>query len=112
MVDFYIILFDAIRSNPDSVAHGREGYYFGENGEFTHLQVVNAIAKVLYAKGLTNTVTPTPFTEEEFQKLPLVSNFIFHLAHRRIIEFESATFLWYKRALSRRSLSLSWLEAG
>ena len=31
--DIYIALYNAILQDPDKVPHGREGYYFGENGE-------------------------------------------------------------------------------
>lgn len=73
VADFFIILFDAITSNPHGTAHGREGYYFGENGEYTQLQVATAVSEALVVKGLTKSVTPTPFTEDEYTKEPLVS---------------------------------------
>ena len=38
--DFFIILFNAILSNPEKVGHGRDGYYFGENGDFLWYDVV------------------------------------------------------------------------
>lgn len=47
---FYAILFDAIISGKEP-ASGRNGFYFLESGEYKQLDVVQAIAKALYARG-------------------------------------------------------------
>jgi hypothetical protein len=72
VADLYVVLYDSIMSNP-ATGHGRDGYYFGENGEYTHYEVAKAVAQALVAKGLGMTSEPTSFTEEEYKRLPLVS---------------------------------------
>jgi hypothetical protein len=74
----YIILYDAIVSDP-STAHGREGFYFGENGEYTLYEACKAISEAMLARGKGQTLEPTPFTEEEYKKTPLVCAFCFAL---------------------------------
>jgi hypothetical protein len=56
-----------------TTGHGREGYYFGENGEYTQYEAAKAVAEALVAKGLGQTSEPTSFTEEEIKQLPIVS---------------------------------------
>ncbi|KAF8994645.1 hypothetical protein BDQ17DRAFT_1331013 [Cyathus striatus] len=67
MSSFYITLLDAILSDKD-VGHGREGFFFGENGEHTLYQVGEAIAKVLFEIGIGKNLQPTTFTKEETDK--------------------------------------------
>jgi hypothetical protein len=55
------------------MGHGREGYYFGENGEYTHHEAAKAVAEALVAKDLGKTSEPTSFTAEEIAQQPLVS---------------------------------------
>ncbi|KAG5652021.1 hypothetical protein H0H81_006574 [Sphagnurus paluster] len=42
VADLYIILYDWIKTNPET-GHGREGFYFGENGEHTLYDVGKAV---------------------------------------------------------------------
>lgn len=58
------MLFDQIRAHPDTTAHGREGYYHGENGEHTWLDIAQHIAEALAEVGIGSS-EPTPFTAEE-----------------------------------------------
>lgn len=67
VADLYIVLFDAIRSNPESVTHGREGFYFGENGEHTLYEVGKRIAEDLVALGIATNAVPSTFTDEEIK---------------------------------------------
>jgi len=69
MVDLYIVLFDSVMTNP-ATGHGREGYYFGENGEYTHYEASKAVAEALVARGMGKTQEPTSFTEEEYKQMP------------------------------------------
>jgi len=69
IADLYIVLYDAIVSDP-STGHGRAGFYFGENGEYTLYEVSKTIAEAMLALGLGKTVEPTPYTEEEYKKNP------------------------------------------
>ncbi|KAF9531406.1 hypothetical protein CPB83DRAFT_917504 [Crepidotus variabilis] len=64
VAQLYVVLLDSIRKNP-STGHGRDGYYFGENGEHTLYEVGKAIGEVLVAKGKTGDPEPTTFTKEE-----------------------------------------------
>jgi len=72
VADLYIILYNSIVSSAD-IGHGREGYYFGENGEYTHYEASKAVSEALIAKGLGRTLEPTPFTDDEYSKQPTAS---------------------------------------
>ncbi|KAF8578200.1 NAD(P)-binding protein [Ramaria rubella] len=48
-------------------ATGREGYYFGETGEYTHYDVARELARTLHARGI-GTAEPTPFSAEDMSK--------------------------------------------
>lgn len=67
----YIVLHDSIKSNP-ATGHGREGYYFAENGEYTQYDAAKAVAEAIVAKGI-GTLEPTPFTDEDYKQKPIVS---------------------------------------
>ncbi|KAG2003467.1 hypothetical protein CC2G_004069 [Coprinopsis cinerea AmutBmut pab1-1] len=68
VADLYVTLFDAIQSNHPSAGHGREGFYFGENGQHTLYQIGRAIGDAMVALGLSNSSEPTAFAEEELDK--------------------------------------------
>jgi len=68
VADLYIVVFDAARKNPDSIGHGREGFYFGETAEHTLYEVGKAIGEALVALGKSDNPEPTPFTKEEIEK--------------------------------------------
>lgn len=68
MADLFIVLFDSIVANPDKVGHGREGYYFGENGEHTWYDISKAISKALVELGHGKSEEPSTFTPEEIIK--------------------------------------------
>jgi len=63
--DLYIILFDTIRTKPDSAGHGSEGYYFAENGQYSALEVARAISESLVDLGAGESREPAAFTAEE-----------------------------------------------
>ncbi len=63
--DLYIVLHDAIAKNPAAVGHGRDGYYFAENGEYSWYEVSKAIGKAMVELGLSKSEEPTTFTSEE-----------------------------------------------
>ncbi|KAF4612613.1 hypothetical protein D9613_011857 [Agrocybe pediades] len=90
--DLYIILFNLIRQNPDSVAHGREGFYFGIASEYNLYDVGKAIGEKLVSLGRATTSEPTTFTDEEIN-----------------LHFGGSTF-WgtNSRGLSTRSKSIGW----
>ncbi|KAJ3558023.1 hypothetical protein NM688_g1161 [Phlebia brevispora] len=66
--DLYIILWDAINTNPDAVRHGREGYYFLENGEHLWYKISKEIGHAMVALCLSTSDEPTSFSEEELLK--------------------------------------------
>ena len=66
--DLFIVLFDAIRKNPEGVDHGYNGYYFGENGEHLWSELSNEIGRVLVELGVQTEAEPTAFSEEELIK--------------------------------------------
>ncbi|KAF4612716.1 hypothetical protein D9613_011831 [Agrocybe pediades] len=92
IADLYIILFNLIRQNPDSVAHGREGFYFGIASEYNLYDVGKAIGEKLVSLGRATTSQPTTFTDEEIN-----------------LYFGGSTF-WgtNSRGLSTRSKSIGW----
>lgn len=65
MVDLYLILFDTIRTNPEVVGHGPEGYYFAENFEYSGIELARATSEALVALGVGTSSEPSPFTEAE-----------------------------------------------
>ncbi|KAI0091097.1 NAD-P-binding protein [Irpex rosettiformis] len=66
--DLFIILYDAVVSNPEKIGHGRDGFYFGENGEHLWYDISKAIGKVLVKRGISKSDEPTSFTTEELVK--------------------------------------------
>ncbi|KAF8158469.1 hypothetical protein B0H34DRAFT_846653 [Crassisporium funariophilum] len=68
VADLYVVLFDAIRTNPSGVPHGREGYYFAENCEYSAEEVARAISEALVDLGVGTSREPSAFTEEECGK--------------------------------------------
>ncbi|RDB25572.1 Uncharacterized protein C2A9.02 [Hypsizygus marmoreus] len=68
IADLYIVLLDAILAKNPAATHGREGFYFGENGEHSLYQISEAIAKVLVEIGKGKSPVPTSFTTEEINK--------------------------------------------
>ncbi|KAI0694390.1 NAD-P-binding protein [Cerioporus squamosus] len=66
--ELYITLFDAIRKNPDGPGHGWNGYYNGENGEYTWYQLGKAVGQALVELGIASDPEPTTFTQEELLK--------------------------------------------
>ena len=74
VADLYIILYNSIISNP-STAHGREGIYFGENGEVAFYDIWKAIGEALASVGKLDNPEPTTFTEEDIVTYLGVSSF-------------------------------------
>lgn len=68
MADFYLILFNAALEKREDIPHGREGFYYSENGEHTWYDLCKIITKELHAKGASKTDEPTTFTDEELIK--------------------------------------------
>jgi len=73
MADLYIVLYDAIREG--KAGHGREGFYFGENGHYLFKDVSAKIGEALYDLGVSETPEPNAFTEEEYKQNPPLAFF-------------------------------------
>ena len=65
VADLYIILFNAIQSNPDRTAHG---YYFSENCEYSGIELARAISEALVDLNIGTTREPSAFSQEECEK--------------------------------------------
>ncbi|KAG6815306.1 hypothetical protein H0H87_003106, partial [Tephrocybe sp. NHM501043] len=65
--DLYIVLYDSIRTDP-TTGHGREGFYFGENGEHTLYEVGKAVSETLFELGKSKSPEPTAFSKEDIDK--------------------------------------------
>lgn len=72
MIDFYIILFDAVTTNPEKVGHGRDGYYFGigKEGatEYSMYELAEAVGKALVKLGVHTESEPTAYSQEDLVK--------------------------------------------
>ena len=95
MADLYIVLYDAILEG--KAGHGRDGYYFGENGHYLFKDVSAKIGEALYDLGVSETPEPNAFTEEEYKQTPPVRasgwGACYALLIKRYTSF-SACFLW------------------
>jgi hypothetical protein len=61
-------LYDAIVTNPEKVGHGRDGFYFGINGEHTWYDISKAIGQAMVKLGLSKSDEPTTFSHDEIIK--------------------------------------------
>jgi len=68
--DLYITIYNSVR-NP-STGHGREGYYFAENGEYSQYEVAKAISEAMFEFGKGAALEPTTFTADELKHTPEV----------------------------------------
>jgi hypothetical protein len=66
VADLYTVILHAALKG--SAPHGREGIFFGENGEYRLLDAARAYTKALYDLGKSKTPDPVTFTEDEVQK--------------------------------------------
>ncbi|EIW84032.1 NAD(P)-binding protein [Coniophora puteana RWD-64-598 SS2] len=73
-VDLYLTVLDAILAGKP-VGHGREGLYFGENGEYQAYALAKTVAQVLAEVGKGQSREPIPFTAEEYEKAPSLKKF-------------------------------------
>ncbi|EIW84049.1 NAD(P)-binding protein [Coniophora puteana RWD-64-598 SS2] len=71
IADLYGKVYDAILAGQD-IGHGREGFYFGENGHYSWYDLSKAVSQALAEVGRSDKPEPTPFTKEEREKLPIL----------------------------------------
>jgi hypothetical protein len=67
--NLYSLLFDAARKDPDSIGHGKDGYYFVENLEYSAYEIAEAIGQALVELGVADTAEPSAFSEEELVQI-------------------------------------------
>lgn len=68
----YIVILDNILAGKE-IGHGREGYYFGENGEHRLYDISKAIGESLVQLGKSTSAEPTTFSQQEEQDFFRVS---------------------------------------
>lgn len=110
VADLYIVLYDSIITNP-ATGHGREGFYFGENGEHTLYDVGKAIGEALVAIGKTDNPEPTTLTKEEIDRYFQVSNHIIQDLYQSKSDHDAqgSTLMGTNcRAVANRSRSIGW----
>ena len=66
--DLYMVIFDAVTKDKPTAGHGREGFYFAENGEHSWYSISKQISLVLAAKGIAANDEPTTLTADELVK--------------------------------------------
>lgn len=88
----YEVIWNAVLTGKE-IGHGREGYYFGENGEHTLLDVAKAIGKALVDFRLAETEEPSPFTKEELE------NFFDGVSRHELFASKPHTLLMNTRSL-------------
>ncbi|OJT02633.1 hypothetical protein TRAPUB_6814 [Trametes pubescens] len=67
IVQLYEVLWNNVIEGK-AIGHGKEGYYFGENGEHILLDVAKTIGAELKELGLAESDEPTTFTKEEVDR--------------------------------------------
>lgn len=65
----YVQMLDALLNTPEKVSHGREGFFFGENGELVTGEIVKAIAKALFSLGRISSPELVQQSPEELGRL-------------------------------------------
>ncbi|KAG6327950.1 hypothetical protein ID866_11139 [Astraeus odoratus] len=66
IADLFIVVYESALSG--KAAHGREGFYFGENGEHRLYDVAKAISQTIYELGKGKSPEPETFTEEDYKQ--------------------------------------------
>lgn len=81
VADLYIAVLDNLLAGKQ-IGHGREGMYFGENGEYNSYELSRAIGETMVRLGKSKSAEPTTFSTEEEQMFFGVS------CERRILLFQ------------------------
>ncbi|KAI6006832.1 hypothetical protein EDD15DRAFT_2207248 [Pisolithus albus] len=66
IADLFVVVYENALSG--RAGHGREGFYFGENGEHKLYDVSKVVAQELYNIGKGKSPEPAPFTEEDYSR--------------------------------------------
>jgi len=112
VADAFVVLYDAIVDGTSpALAHGREGYYFTENGEHTYYDLTKAIGSALVNLGKATFPEPTTFTEDEIKKLfgGVSTHSVVLITQLIICSF--VKFNWHgtsSRSVANRTKELGW----
>ena len=68
VADLYILLLNTIIVRPEYAAHGRDGFYFAENGEHTMYQLGKVICEGMNVMGVCSDLEPSAFTDDELAR--------------------------------------------
>ncbi|KIM91255.1 hypothetical protein PILCRDRAFT_811776 [Piloderma croceum F 1598] len=68
--DLYITIYNSVLNS--STGHGREGYYFAENGEYSQYEAAKAISEAMFEFEKGAALEPTAFTTDELKRTPEV----------------------------------------
>ena len=60
-----MIILQNLINSPEKLTYGREGWYFAENGEHLHYDLIMHIAKDLFELGVLESAEPAVFKTEE-----------------------------------------------
>ncbi|KAK7460538.1 hypothetical protein VKT23_009259 [Stygiomarasmius scandens] len=73
LADLYVALYDAVRVDSDGtrIGHGKNGYYFAENGECSWMQIGVAMGRALQSLDPSKPATVRSYTPEEESRYPL-----------------------------------------
>lgn len=63
--ELFTVVYEAVTKPGNTVPHGREGLFIGENGTYAWGEVSDEIAKVLFEKGVGKSPEATTFTSDE-----------------------------------------------
>jgi hypothetical protein len=66
--NLFLLLFNRIKSNPENIPHGRDGYYFATGGEFVLHEYASAIGEIMVKHGRVESIKPQTFTKEEIDR--------------------------------------------
>ena len=65
VANLYMIILQNLINSPEKLTYGREGWYFAENGEHLHYDLIMHIAKDLFELGVLESAEPAVFKTEE-----------------------------------------------
>jgi len=112
VADAFVVLYDAIVDGiSPALAHGREGYYFTENGEHTYYDLTKAIGSALVKLGKATSPEPTTFTEDEIKKLFGGVRTLFMVLIIQLMVYSFPQFNWHgtsSRSVANRTKALGW----
>ncbi|EAU83195.2 hypothetical protein CC1G_07877 [Coprinopsis cinerea okayama7 len=68
LADLYMLIFNAARTSPDKIGHGRDGFYIAETCDYRPKEIMRTVGEVLAKLGLVEDAEPNSFTESEVEE--------------------------------------------